>query len=79
MANPIPMPVLPEFFYEEEWVDLCEKIIATNYNGANNNQKFLSIYKPLPRENTDLLKSNAASTYTDLIANLRTRFTLPFS
>ena len=81
MANPIPMPALPEFFYEEEWVDLCEKIIATNANGANNNQKFLSIYKALPRdiarENTDLLKSNAATTYTDLIANLRTRFTLP--
>ena len=81
MANPIPMPVLPDFFYEEEWVDLCEKIIATNANGVNNNQKFLSIYKALPRdiarENTDLLKSNAATTYTDLIANLRTRFTLP--
>ena len=30
MANPVPMPILPEFFYEEEWVDLCEKIIATN-------------------------------------------------
>ena len=43
MANPIQMPALPEFFYEEEWVDLCEKIIATNANGANNNQKFLSI------------------------------------
>ena len=80
MANPVPMPVLPDFFYKEEWVDLCEKIIATNANGASNNQKFLSIYKALPRdiarENTDLIKSNAATAYTDLIANLRTRFTL---
>ena len=24
------MPALPDFFDEEEWVDLCEKIIATN-------------------------------------------------
>ena len=46
MANPVPMPVLPDFFYEEEWVDLCEKIIATNAFGANNNQKFSASTKP---------------------------------
>ena len=61
MANPVPMPALPKFFDEEEWVDLCEKIIATNVNGATNNQKFFSIYKALPRdiarENVDLLKT----------------------
>ena len=31
---------------------------------------------PRARENVDLLKCNAATANTDLIANLRTRFTL---
>ena len=72
MANPVRIPALPEFFDEEEWVDLCEKIIGTYANGAINRQKLLSIYKALPRdivrENIDSLKSNATTTYTDLIA-----------
>lgn len=85
MANPPvsrPKPTMPAFYPEATWVTLCERII-TDAQIAGNATQFLSIYQALPvdiqQEFSSLLKSNAATTYADLLAGLRDRFKLPTS
>lgn len=74
------VPTLPEFVPDEEWVVLADKIID-NSGIAGNTNKFLILYASLPtdiqREFSSLLSSAAATTYTDLVANLKDRFKIP--
>lgn len=85
MANANPprakqIPVLPEFSATEDWVTLSDKIIK-NANLNHNETQFLTIYKVLPEairhDFSALLKSNANTTYAELITSLQERFSLP--
>ena len=89
MANPPPppppavqptIPPLSPYSPDDEWLQLSIKIINSSGN-TNNTSRFLALFRSLPKElqrdYKDLLTSNNATTYNDLVIQLTNRFQMP--
>lgn len=80
MAQAPAIPSLPEYSADDEWLQLSLKIITTSGN-TDNTVRFLALYKSLPkdvqRDHKNLLISNGATTYDDLVTALSDRFSMP--